>query len=71
MIYRTTSKNADEEIVFYKSLMSNRWWMEVPYPRERSSHEGKFLVPCSYKDYQSALSEELPDRWLKTYQKLL
>ncbi len=71
MIYRTTSKNADEEIIFYKSLMSNRWWMEVPYPRERSSQEGKFLVPCSYKDYQSALNEELPDRWLKTYQKLL
>jgi arginase family enzyme len=71
MIYRTTSKNADEEIVFYKSLMSNRWWMEVPYPRERSHQEGKFLVPCSYKDYQSALNEELPDRWLKTYQKLL
>jgi arginase family enzyme len=71
MVYRTTSRNADEEIVFYKSIMSNRWWMEIPYPRERSAQEGKFMVPCSYKDYQTAQNDEIPDRWLKTYQKLL
>lgn len=71
MIYRTTGKNFVDEIVFYKSLLSNRWWMEVPYPKERSSNEGKFLVPCSYKDYETALHNELPDRWIKTYQKLL
>ncbi len=71
MIYRTTGKNLNEEVVFYKSLLTNRWWMEVPYPNERSKQEGKFLVPCSYKDYEAALNHELPDKWLKTYQKLL
>ncbi len=68
--YRTNSKNLTHEVVFYKSKLSNRWWMEVPYPRERSTHEGKFLVPCSYKDYQTALNDELPDKWMKTFQKL-
>lgn len=68
--YRTNSKNLTHEVVFYKSKLSNRWWMEVPYPRERSAQEGKFLVPCSYKDYQTALNDELPDKWMKTFQKL-
>jgi arginase family enzyme len=71
MIYRTTFKNSSHEIIFYKSLSSDRWWMEVPYPKERSSHSGKFLVPCSYSDYQIALNDEIPDRWMKAYQKLI
>jgi formiminoglutamase len=71
ILYRTTNKNLSHEVVFYKSILSNRWWMEVPYPHERSKHEGKFLVSCSYKDYQTAQNDELPDRWMKTYQKLL
>ncbi len=70
LIYRTHSKNLTHEVVFYKSVHTNRWWMEVPYPRERSKQEGKFLVPCSYKDYQTAQNDELPDKWMKTFQKL-
>jgi formiminoglutamase len=59
------------EINFYKSKKSDRWWMEVPYP----SHKGlKFerhtLVPCSFKDYETACKNEIPDRWWQTYQKL-
>ncbi len=71
LIYHTTNKNMNRELTFYKSVLSNRWWMEVPYPHERSQHDGKFLVPCSYKDYQTAQNDEIPDRWMKTYQKLL
>lgn len=71
LIYHTTNKNISHELTFYKSVLSNRWWMEVPYPHERSQHEGKFLVPCSYKDYQTAQNDEIPDRWMKTYQKLV
>ena len=70
LIYHTTNKHMNTELTFYKSVLSNRWWMEVPYPHERSKHEGKFLVPCSYKDYQTAQNDEIPDRWMKTYQKL-
>ena len=69
--YHTTTKNMSHELTFYKSVLSNRWWMEVPYPHERSVHEGKFLVPCSYKDYQTAQNDEIPDRWMKTFQKLI
>lgn len=71
MIYRTTFKNSDYEIVFYKNIYNERWWMEVPYPRERTNQKGTFMVPCSYTDYQAALNDEIPDRWMRAYQKLL
>lgn len=70
MIYRTTFKNSDYEIVFYKNTLTDRWWMEVPYPKELSNHKGMFLVPCSYSDYQLAMNDEVPDRWMKAYHKL-
>jgi hypothetical protein len=71
LIYRTSLKSGAYEITFYKNKYSERWWMEVPYPRERSRNEGRYLVPCSYADYQTALHDEVPDRWMKTYQKLM
>lgn len=71
LIYRTTFSHGDHEIVFYKNTSTDRWWMEVPYPKERSQYKGMFMVPCSYNDYQSALNDEIPDRWMKAYQKLL
>ncbi|MFC2175366.1 formimidoylglutamase [Bacteroidota bacterium] len=59
------------EIIFYKSQLSDRWWMEVPYPSKKGvKYERHFMVPCSYEDYQNACNEEIPDRWWQTFQKL-
>lgn len=69
--YRITFNNSSHEVVFFKSLKSDRWWMEVPYPVEKSAKKGSYLVPCSYKDYETACNDEVPDRWLKTYYKLI
>jgi formiminoglutamase len=60
-----------DDIVFYKSPKSNRWWMEVPYPKEGSKYERHHLVPCDFEDYQAAMKNEMPDLWWKTYQKLV
>jgi formiminoglutamase len=69
--YRVSIKDHEHEIVFYKSNKSDRWWMDVPYP---VNHQIKFerhhMVPCSYSDYETACSDELPDSWWQTYQKL-
>lgn len=62
---------ADHEIVFYKSPLTDRWWMDVPYPSKSGNrYQRHHLVPCTYEDYQLATSEEMPDRWWKTFQKL-
>jgi formiminoglutamase len=37
----------------------------------QSKYERQFLVPCSYKDYQDACKEELPEKWWQVYQKFL
>lgn len=70
--YRVSIKDHKYEIVFYKSKKSDRWWMEVPCPTDlKSKYERHYLVPCSYKDYQTAIKEEMPDRWWQVYQKLM
>ena len=59
------------EINFYKSKKSDRWWMEIPYPPHKDlKFERHTLIPCSYKDYDLAVNNEIPDRWWQTYQKL-
>lgn len=69
--YRVSIKNHDHEIVFYKSNKSDRWWMDVPYPpNHHTKYERHHIVPCSYKDYETACQDELPDKWWQTYQKL-
>lgn len=60
------------ELIFYKSHLTDRWWMDVPYPGGLSTkYERHHLVPCTYEEFQQASTEEMPDRWWKTYQKLV
>ncbi len=47
---------SDNEMIFYKSKRTNRWWMQVTENN---------IVPCSYQDYQLACQNEIPERWLR------
>ena len=60
----------DHELVFWKSRISERWWMEFPYSLMHKKSRNH-LVPCSLRDYQMACREEIPDRWMRIYNKLL
>ena len=51
------------EMVFYKSPLSERWWMVVPASPSESAR--KSMIPCSHEDYLQALKGDLPDRWWK------
>ncbi len=69
--YRVSIKDHDHEIIFYKSNKSDRWWMDVPYPvNHQIKYERHHMVPCSYRDYETACRDEMPDKWWQTYQKL-
>ncbi len=70
LIYKTSLKHEEHELVFVKSKKSDRWWMQVPYPTAGSKNERFHLVPCLYDDYKTAVSGEMPDLWWRTYQKL-
>ncbi|HFS67448.1 MAG TPA: arginase [Flavobacteriia bacterium] len=57
----------DEEIInFYKSNISDRWWMEI----KDNINKKETLIPCSYQDYLEANNQNLPDKWWKTLRKL-
>ena len=61
------------EIVFHKSLKSDRWWMEVPCEdiERRERYLTHTLVPCSYADYLHAMEEnEIPPLWWHYYNRL-
>src|ERR1700761_477807 len=70
VIYKTSLKHDDHEVVFVKSKKSDRWWMQVPYPTGGSMNERFHLVPCQYEDYKTAVAGEMPDLWWRTFQKL-
>jgi formiminoglutamase len=71
MRFTVIMDNEFQELVFYKSNKSERWWMEVPYPpSEQVKFERHHLVPCDQQDYENAMKNELPDLWWRTYQKL-
>jgi arginase family enzyme len=57
------------EIVFYKSLKSDRWWMEVPCDdsERRERYLSHTLIPCSYADYEHAMQNEIPPLWWHYY----
>ncbi len=61
-----------EDLIFYKSKITERWWIEVMNPENiKSKFESQYIIPCSYNDYEKALKNEIPDRWWQAYQKLM
>lgn len=70
--YMVSIQDGENEVVFYKSDKSERWWMDVPYPSHKKiKYERHLLIPCSYNDYEIACNNEVPNRWWQTFQKLL
>ncbi len=60
-----------DDLVFYKSDKSGRWWLEVKYPaNEGAKYERHQLVPCDQEDYEGAMKNQIPNLWWKTLQKL-
>lgn len=69
--YTVVVTDFKDEIHFYKSDKSGRWWMEVPYPMKMNRKFARhYMVPCNYSDYEEATKDQIPDLWWKTFQKL-
>jgi len=59
-----------EQLVFYKSDITERWWIEVPQLVYKHTKVHKStLLPCSYEDYLGAINQEIPERWWKNQRK--
>jgi len=59
-----------EELVFYKSNKTGRWWIEIPFLTEVNNKLKRHtLLPCMHQDYLDACNNLVPDRWYKAFQK--
>ncbi|MCL6273794.1 formimidoylglutamase [Muricauda sp. 2012CJ35-5] len=59
-----------EELVFYKSHITERWWVEVPsILPEHTKTNSVALLPCTEEDYLDACNQIIPERWFKAYRK--
>lgn len=56
----------DHDMTFYKSMVTERWWLEVP----DITNQNVIIIACSPADYDLACNHEVPDLWWKTFQKL-
>lgn len=69
--FHVQTEDVSDELVFYKSNKSGRWWLEVKYTSaENNLYERHCMVPCDKIDYENALTNAIPDLWWKTLQKL-
>lgn len=60
----------DEELIFYKSNKTDRWWIEIPFISNIDNKIKKStLLPCSYQEYLNACNQEMPERWWKAQRK--
>ena len=60
----------DEELVFYKSKKTARWWVEIPFVEYSNTKSQQHpLLACMYEDYETATRGIIPERWFKAYKK--
>lgn len=68
--YVVSLESTPDTMVFYKSRLSEKWWMEVPKSAQKGVYDRNFIVPCDYEDYELATKGEVPERWISTISKL-
>ena len=60
----------DEVLIFFKSPVSGRWWIEIPFlSTVNTKLKRHTLLPCSEEDYLEACNQVIPERWYKAKRK--
>ncbi len=60
----------NEELVFYKSNKTDRWWIEINFfSGQHNKLKKHTLLPCSHDEYLAACNHEIPERWWKAQRK--
>jgi arginase family enzyme len=60
----------EENLIFYKSDKTDRWWIEIPIILNKYNKlKNTALFPCSHEDYLAACNGEVPERWWKAQRK--
>ncbi len=63
--YHVRVTDLDDDLIFVKSNLTDRWWMELPAGNDKYTH-----IACSHEDYLKANHNEVPERWLRGTERL-
>jgi formiminoglutamase len=63
--YHVRITDLADDLIFVKSNLTDRWWMELPSETDQNQY-----VACSHEDYLKANRNEVPDRWVKAVERL-
>ncbi|HDP75290.1 MAG TPA: hypothetical protein ENN49_05385 [Bacteroidales bacterium] len=67
--YVVSTEVQNVEMIFFRSELSENWWFELPVNNKKKLLRGKLLVRCNASDYTQARNGEIPQRWLRWFQK--
>jgi arginase family enzyme len=58
------------ELIFFKSIKSERWWIEIPIiSKQHNKVKKAAFIPCLYEDYVEASKGNIPEKWWKAQRK--
>jgi formiminoglutamase len=63
--YHVRVTDLDDDLIFVKSNLTDRWWIELPPEKDQNIY-----VACSHEDYLKANRNEVPDRWVRAVERL-
>jgi Arginase/agmatinase/formimionoglutamate hydrolase, arginase family len=63
--YHVRITDLDDDLIFVKSNLTDRWWIELPVEKDENRY-----VACSHEDYLTANRNEVPDRWVQAVERL-
>jgi formiminoglutamase len=63
--YHVRITGLDDDLIFIKSSLTDRWWMEISPEKDQNLY-----IACSHDDYLQANRNEVPDRWIKAVGRL-
>lgn len=63
--YHVRITDLDDDLIFVKSSLTDRWWIELPSDKDKNQY-----VACSHEDYLKANRNEVPERWVQAVERL-
>lgn len=63
--YHVRVTGLDDDLIFVRSSLTERWWMELAADSGKTVH-----VACSHDDYLTANRNEVPERWFRASERL-
>jgi arginase family enzyme len=63
--YHVRVTGLEEDLIFVKSNLTDRWWMEMPPVNDKINY-----ISCSHEDYLRANRNEVPEKWVRGMERI-